>query len=125
VVGERIRLGDEEFLTVKEVDLDVPGGDVIGPGDGMKWVAALVEIEGIDPAGATYNRLYFSLTDDEGFGHNASVFGKEPALDSSNDLAPGATVEGWVTFEVSMTATSYVMRYRAGFLGDAVEIAFH
>lgn len=53
--GDRIKLGEEEFFAVVEVDPQVDPTDVFKPDAGNKWVAALVEIEGIDPNGATYN----------------------------------------------------------------------
>jgi hypothetical protein len=122
-VGDRIQLGNEEYITVTEVNLAVDTtGELFQPDAGNKFVAALVEIEGINPDGATYNPFFFKLRDDQGFEYNFSPFGMEPQLQSSNDLAPGETVRGWVNFEVPETATTLVLIYAPGFFNEPVQI---
>lgn len=121
-VGDRIKIGDEEYFTIVEVDPAVEPGEFLKPDKGNKWVAVLVEIEGINPEGATYNPFYFSIKDGNGFEYNFSAFGKEPSLQSGNDLAPGKKVRGWVTFEVPEDATGLVVSYEAGVFADAVEV---
>lgn len=125
VVGDRIKLGEEEYFGVVEVDLAVPGNDFIQPDPGNKWIAALVEIEGINPDGATYNPFFFKVRDNEGFEYHASAFGKEPALQSSNDLQPGTKIKGWVTFEVPESATTFALVYAPGFFSEPVEVALN
>lgn len=125
VVGDRIKLADEEYFGVAEVDLDVAGTEFIKPETGKKWVAALVEIEGINPDGATYNPFFFKVRDEQGFEYNFNLFGKEPQLQSSNDLKPGQIVKGWVNFEVPDTAKTFTLVYAAGFLGEPVEVALN
>jgi hypothetical protein len=122
-VGDRVRLGDEEFFGVTDVDPNVKGDGFLKPDDGMKWVSALVEIEGINPDGATYNPFYFTVRDGEGFEYDVSIFGKEPSLQSSNELQPGQKVKGWVTFEVPTDAKGLTLIYSAGPFGEPVEIA--
>lgn len=124
-IGDRIKLEEEEYFGVAEVDLDVPGTDVIKPAAGSKWVAALVEIEGINPDGATYNPFFFKVRDAEGFEYNFSAFGKEPQLQSSNELKPGQKVKGWVTFEVPDSDGKLTLVYLPGFLGEPVEVALN
>lgn len=124
-IGDRIKLDEEEYFGVAEVDLDVPGTAVIKPAAGSKWVAALVEIEGINPDGATYNPLFFKVRDAEGFEYNFSAFGKEPQLQSSNELKPGQKVKGWVTFEVPDSDGKLTLVYLPGFIGEAVEVALN
>lgn len=121
-IGDRVRIGDQEFFVVLEVDLNVKNDGVFKPDAGNKWIAALVEIEGIDPNGASYNPFYFTLRDGDGFEYNFSAFGKDPALQSSNDLKPGKKVRGWVTFEVPKGATGLLLLYEAGFIADEVEV---
>jgi hypothetical protein len=125
-VGDRIQLGNEEYFTVVEVDLAVDTtGMVFQPDAGNKFIAALVAIEGINPEGATYNPFFFTVRDDQGFEYNFSPFGKEPALQSSNDLAPGDVVQGWVNFEVPGTAASFVLVYAPGFFNEPVQVSLN
>lgn len=106
VAPVRLQLGTEEYFTFVEVDLAVDTtGMVSQPDAGNVLVAVLVEIEGINPDGAAYGPSFFTLRDDaQGFEYHASPFGMEPQLQSSNDLAPGDTVRGWVNFEVPEAA---------------------
>jgi hypothetical protein len=123
-VGDRIKIGDEEFFAVSEVDLAVPGTEFIGPAAGQKWIAALAEIEGINPDGASYNPFFFKVRDEQGFEYNYNAFGKEPQLQSSNDLQPGQTIKGWVTFEVPDTAQTFTLVYTV-FFNDSVEVVLN
>jgi hypothetical protein len=121
-VGDRVKLGDEEYFAVTQVDPAVKATGAFKPAAGKKWVAALIQIEGINPDGATYNPFYFKARDGDGFEYNFSAFGKEPKLQSGNDLKPGAKVQGWVTFEVPAETKSLTLVYAAGFFADAVEV---
>jgi hypothetical protein len=121
-VGERIRLGDEEYLTVTQVDPNVSSTTAFQPAAGNKWVAALLQIEGINPQGATYNEFYCKARDQDGYEYIFDIFGKDPQLQSSNDLQPGAIVQGWVTFEVPVATKSLTLVYQAGFRGEPVEV---
>jgi uncharacterized protein DUF4352 len=117
--GEKIRLGDEVFITLVESEYSTTGySQFFKPAAGNIVYAFLVEFEGIDPAGASYNPLYFKLKA-EGFEYNSTLLGgKEPKLSSSNDLAPGDTVRGWVSFEAPKVAES-TLTYEP-FLSDKV-----
>jgi hypothetical protein len=120
-VGDRIRIGSEEYFTVVQVDPAVSGTTLLKPAAGHKWVAVLAQIEGIDPTGATYNAWYFKVRDQDGFEYTSILFGKDPQLQASNDLKPGAKVQGWVTFEVPVTATTLTLIYDP--FVDPVEVA--
>jgi uncharacterized protein DUF4352 len=121
--GDRIKLGEEEFFAIVEVDPEVKPTDVFKPDAGNKWVAALVEIEGINPDGATYNPFYFKVRDAEGFEFTFSAFGKEPMLQSGNELQPGKKVRGWVTFEIPIASTGLVLIYAPGIFTEPVEVS--
>lgn len=121
-VGDRIKLGDEEYFAVVEVDPAFKGDGVFKPEADKLWVAALVEIEGINPSGASYNPFFFKVRDEQGFEYNFAAFGKEPALKSGNDLKPGQKVKGWMTFEVLKTVKALTLIYTPGFLGEPVEV---
>jgi len=124
-VGDRIKLDDEEYFAVVQVDPAFKGDKIFKPEAGKLWVAALVEIEGINPNGASYNPFFFKVRDEQGFEYNFAAFGKEPALKSGNDLKPGQKVKGWMTFEVPKTAKALTLVYTPGFLGEPVEVALN
>lgn len=124
-VGDRINLDDEQYFAVVQVDPAFKGDGVFKPDADKLWVATLVEIEGINPNGASYNPFYFKIRDGEGFEYNFSAFGKEPQLQSSNDLKPGQKVKGWVTFEVPKTAKNLTLVYSPGFMAEPVEVALN
>jgi hypothetical protein len=115
-VGDKIRLGDSEFFTAKKV-IRWPGQQFLKPEPGNQFVAVLVEIEGIDADGASYNPFYFSVKDPDGFEYNFNAFGKEPQLQSGNQLAPGDKVTGWVTFEVPKKAKRLTLVYSPDVFG--------
>jgi len=121
-VGDRIKLDDEEYFAVVEVDPAFKGDKVFKPEAGKLWVAALVEIEGINPDGASYNPFFFKVRDEQGFEYNFAAFGREPALKSGNDLKPGQKVKGWMTFEVPKTVKALTLVYTPGFMGEPVEV---
>lgn len=98
-IGDKVRIGDSQYATVQEAEYSRTGySEFFTPEAGNYVYAFLVEIEGIDPSGASYNPLYFSLEVD-GFEYDMTLGGKEPTLRSGNDLAPGQRVRGWVSFE--------------------------
>jgi hypothetical protein len=131
-VGDRIkvsiRLEDEVYLTVTEVDLAWEGLPIMADRDvgilppaGTNWVTALVEIEGINPSGAVYNASYFRVFDEQGSRYLAVKSWRSPALRAALDLMPGEKVSGWVLFEVPDTARTLRLVYSPG-PGQPVEV---
>ena len=115
--------GEVDKFEIRWVYVEVDHGDgVFKPEADKLWVAALVEIEGINPSGASYNPFFFKVRDEQGFEYNFAAFGKEPALKSGNDLKPGQKVKGWMTFEVLKTVKALTLIYTPGFLGEPVEV---
>jgi hypothetical protein len=117
-VGDRVTILNrqreaEEYFTVKQVDLDYQGGDYYGmhPDAGVDWVVALVEIEGINPTGTSYNKTYLTVRDEHGATYSSILNWKYPALGASLDLKPGQRVEGWALFEVPDTAKALTLIY--------------
>ena len=120
-VGDRVKLGDEEYFSITTVD-PAPKVELVKPDAGNKYISVLAEIEGINANGATYNPFFFTARGDDGFEYNVSAFGKEPALKSSNDLGPGKSVKGWVSFEIPAAATHLTIVYAPGFFNEPVEV---
>lgn len=122
-VGDRVQVGDEQFITLAEFEADWKSDNqFIKPDQGNMFVAFLVEFEGINPEGSSYNPFYFSLIDDQAFEYNFSAFGREPSIKSSNELRPGEKARGWITFEIPKTADTGTLVYEPGFglVGDEV-----
>jgi hypothetical protein len=119
--GDRLQLGDYQYVTMAEAEWSESGyQDFFEPTEGNVLYAFLMEFEGIDPEGSSYNPLYFDLTVN-GADYNYYLFGKEPTL-GSGDLTPGATANGWLTFEAPLAAT-VLLRYEPvmGLTGESAE----
>ncbi len=107
--GDKLQLGDYQYVTMVDAEWSPTGYDeFIKPAAGNVVYAFLMEFEGIDPSGSSYNPLYFKL-DLEGTEYNYSPFGKEPLLESG-DLETGQTAEGWISFEAPQ-AEEVIVRY--------------
>jgi hypothetical protein len=122
-LGTKVQVGTEQFITAaKTAEYK---DKYLKPAKGSKYLAVLVTVEGISSEGSSYNPLYFTVRDAEGYEYNVSLIGKEPMLGASNDLAAGKTVKGWVTFEVPKTAEGLTLVYSPvmGLVADPVEIA--
>ena len=97
--GERVKLGDEEYLTVTGVS-SWNGTDFVKPSANNTFVAVEVKIEGINPDGASVDPFWFSLEDSQMQRHDVIESGKDPMLQQSDSLAPDTPATGWVTFEI-------------------------
>ena len=104
VGGEKLRVGDYNYVRMADAEWSSEGyQEFFEPAEGNVLYTFLMEFEGIDPDGSSYNPLDFTLTVDGAEG-SWYLFGKEPKLDSG-DLAPGATASGWLTFEAPLADT--------------------
>ncbi len=109
VGGEKLRVGDYNYVRMAEAEWSSEGyQEFFEPAEGNVLYTFLMEFEGIDPDGSSYNPLDFKLTvgDAEGTWY---LFGKDPKLQSGS-LEPGATASGWLTFEAPL-ADSVVLLY--------------
>ena len=90
------------------------------PAKGNVYVAVLVRIEAVSDA--DYSPYYTKVRDKDGFEYDWLVIPrKEPGL-GSGELAPGDSVQGWVTFEVpSASAGSLTLVYDSLF-GEQIQI---
>lgn len=122
-IGSKVKVGDEQYHTVVKVQ-PYAGSTYIKPDKGNVFVAALVKIQAITET--SYNPFNYKVRDADGFEYSISVFGKDPALSSSNNLQPGRSVQGWVTFEVPKAASKKLtMIYAPGFFMEPVEIRLY
>lgn len=87
-------------ITLAEVDWNAGNPLKVKPDDKThRYIAIRVIYEGT-AAGASYNPFYWSVVDLDGFAWDQTFIGKEPDLQSSNDLPVGRKAQGWVSFEV-------------------------
>lgn len=122
-VGDRVKLGDEEYITIEKAEKGFTS-DLVKPAAGNVNVSFLVAFEGINPSGASYNPFYFKVADENGFEYNYNVFGKDPQLASGNSLQPGKIVRGWMTFEIPKTIKTLTLTYTPNLIGEPVEFVY-
>jgi hypothetical protein len=122
-VGDRVKLGDEEYITIEKAEKGYTS-DLVKPVAGNVNVSFLVAFEGINPSGASYNPFYFKVADENGFEYNFNVFGKDPQLASGNSLQPGKIVRGWMTFEIPKTTKTLTLTYTPNLIGEPVEFVY-
>lgn len=85
-------------VTVPKFELWKQGRRDPAPDKGNVFVSALVRIEA--KADSDYSPYYAKVRDGEGFEYDWLIVPRrEPSL-GSGELAPGDSVQGWVTFEV-------------------------
>ena len=123
-VGVKVRIGNEQYFTVPQVDYDYTGTTIFKPPAGKKWVAPLAQIQDINPAGSSYGPLMFTLRDDQGNEYGLTPFGRQPELQASTSLKGGAIVRGYVTFEVPADYGHLTLVYTPK-VGDPVEVALN
>jgi hypothetical protein len=98
-LNERIKIGDEEYLTVTQVELWT-GTENVKPRDNYSFVAVEVKVEGIRSSGASVDPFWFTLVDNEQQSHDVVESGKDPGLQQTDALAPETVASGWLTFEI-------------------------
>lgn len=98
-LNERIRIGDEEYLTVTQVE-SWTGTENVKPRDNFSFVAVEVKVEGIRSSGASVDPFWFTLVDNEQQSHDVVESGKDPGLQQTDALAPDTAATGWLTFEI-------------------------
>ena len=82
--------------------------EYFGPDEGFKFVSVLVEYEALADD-VSHNPFYWKLVDSESYGYDYYFMGKEPALDSSDDLKAGRKAKGWLTFQVPEAETTFYL----------------
>lgn len=98
-IGDRIRLDDEEFLTIRQVS-NWTGTNFVEPAIGQSLIAVEVRIDGIRASGASIDPFWFSVEDAEHQGYSLVDSGKDPMLQRTDNLAPGTSATGWLTFSI-------------------------
>jgi hypothetical protein len=123
-VGDTVVQGGY-IITLLNVEKSEKGYQSYGaPGEGKVLVAVEIVIESGADEGVHVNPFYCSLKDSDGYEYGVYFFGKDPALQSTNDLPKGEKSRGWVTFEVVKTATGLVFIYAPITFGADVRIKF-
>lgn len=82
--------------------------EYFGPDAGTKYVSVLVEFAALKDD-VSYNPLYWKVVDSQSYGYDYTFIGKEPMLDSSNNLKAGRKAKGWLTFQVPATETTFYL----------------
>ncbi len=122
-VGETIIQGGY-IVTLANVETAQQYGDFSQAQPGNKFISAELLIESAAATGVNVNPFYVSIKDANGYVYSMTVFGKDPALQSQNDMPIGEKNRGWVTFEVPESATGLTLIYEPISFTDTVRIRF-
>ncbi|MCH8994846.1 MAG: DUF4352 domain-containing protein [Chloroflexi bacterium] len=116
---------DDVRITLNEItDPWVSDNQFIQPDPGRRFVAFDVTIENTGGSGTHGASIFkFRLSDAEDFAYEASFFGPEPSL-SSTDLGSGQKTRGWLAFEVNEGTPLQVLKYDPR-LFSTNDIEFH
>jgi hypothetical protein len=95
-------------VTLLEAIVYTDHSEYFGPDEGFKYVSVLVEYEALVDD-VSYNPFYWKVVDSESYGYDYYFMGKEPQLDSSNDLKAGRKAKGWLTFQVPEAETTFYL----------------
>ena len=85
-------------ITVPKAERWKQGKDDAKPEKGNAYVSVLIRIEA--EADSDYSPYYATLRNAQGFNYDWLVFPRREPWLASGELAPGQSVQGWVTFEV-------------------------
>jgi hypothetical protein len=111
-VGDTLALNAAR-LTVLSVETDAepePSEDVAGPRPGNRFVVVEVEVENV--AGGPLSTFFdWRLSDGGGFAWDEAMAIRQPAI-AGDELRPGDSVRGYLTYEVSRTASGLALTVR-------------
>lgn len=122
-VGETVKEGGY-IITLANVETAKQFGEFFQAAAGNKLIAVELLIESAASSGVNANPFYVTIKDASGYVYSSSGFGKEPALQSQNDMPIGEKIRGWVTFEIPETATNLVLIYEPLSFTDTIRIRF-
>ncbi len=108
-IGDRVTQGDY-VVTVLHAETATTYNDFPAE-SGKKYVAVEILIESNANSGVSVNPLYATLQDSDSYTYNVTLFGKDPSLQSENDLPSGEKMRGWVTFEVPSASHGFIFTY--------------
>lgn len=123
-IGEQIQTDDGMALTVLSVQQKNELDALNGAKDGIMYVVAEVVIENISSDRGSYNQLYFSLKDADGFKI-------DPTFSSNSDmpnlktgtLAKGEKARGFIPFELKKDTKGLILIYESIAMKNPVRIA--
>ena len=97
VIHARIPVGDQQILTVMLAE-EWPGTGSVVPAAASIFVTIQVHVDGV--VSTTVAAADFKAIDGVGHNYGPQAPGREPAIPATSDLAAGASVEGFLTFQV-------------------------
>jgi hypothetical protein len=98
-------------------------GEYSCAGEGKVLIAVEIIVKSAG-SGVHVNPFYCKIKDSQGYEYMMSLLGKEPSLKAQNDLPIGEISRGWITFELSETATGLIFSYEPIQFLNEVRIRF-
>jgi hypothetical protein len=99
-IGVKLQIGDEQFMTVVAAE-QWPGLGTVKPRKGKAFFTASIQVDAITLT--SFDSADFKLRDAAGHSY-AWRSGRAPHLYSLDNMSPGGTYTGWITYEIPKTS---------------------
>lgn len=119
-VGEKVEAGGSSY-TIHGIEDPAEASGSFGPAEGNRWVVIEVSQTALDDTDSA-RPFDFTLQDAEGFVYD-STFGEAEPEFPMEELAPGRTVRGFITFEVPEDAELVAVYVEAESFEPAIVLA--
>lgn len=121
-VGEKVSTDFWELTVTGVADPQEPARDNIVSGEGMRWVGVDYRLTNIsDEERFVSTLMCFDLRDADGNEYVMDTFASDSDRLGDGDLAPGATIEAAISFEVPADATGLLLRFECS-IADSGEV---
>jgi hypothetical protein len=113
-IGVKLQIGDQQFMTVLAAE-QWPGAGAVKPKKGKAFFTVSIRIDAITVT--SFDSADFKLKDKAGKSY-AWRQGRAPHLYSLNNMTPGGTYVGWITYEIPKASLGELtIIYKPAFLG--------
>jgi hypothetical protein len=113
-IGVKLQIGDQQFMTVEAAE-QWPGAGTVKPKKGKAFFTVSIRIDAIKLT--SFDSADFKLRDKAGKSY-AWRPGRAPHLYSLDNMTPGGTYLGWITYEIPKASLGELtLIYKPAFLG--------
>lgn len=112
-IGVKLQVGDEQFMTVVAAE-QWPGLGTVKPRKGKAFFTVSIQVDAINLT--SFDSADFKLRDAAGRSY-AWRSGRAPHLYSLDNMSPGGTYTGWITYEIPKASLEQLtLVYKPAFL---------